>query len=335
MLNLAVVGVGGIGKTHLLNLNQMENVHIAALCDPSPIAKELAAEYDAMWFSDLSALLCSSNQVDAIIICTPTFLHTQQVKQVLTAGKHCFCEKPLCLSSLDARELYELAKQHNRILFVGHVLRFYQAYELAAAAIENQTYGRFLDAYLYRFTAKPTWLCNNWLFLRDKSGLIPYDLHIHDLDFLTSLLGSPRIEAVQAGGTPDSLPAEDHYRVLYRFGDVTACMEATWYEVSIPFQQGYRFYFDRALMVCDGDTCMLYEKDHEPRCLLDKPPMDSTATCINVTPTNAYFREMEHFIDCIRHNIQNTRVREDQVISVLQTLEALTGDREALVEQIL
>lgn len=321
MLNIAIVGAGGMGRTHIENIRQMPDTRICGICDPAPEAAALAADLSAKHFVSIDALLADA-EADALIICTPTFLHVEQVRLALAAGKHCISEKPLCLSSAEGRELFALAERSGVQLYVGQVLRFFEEYELAADIMQSGQYGKLIDAYLYRLTARPDWQKGNWLFDKAKSGLIPFDLHIHDLDFMVSVLGKPKDCVVQRGSAGKHMHA-DYYRILYRFGDVTVCSEATWYEAPIPFTQGYRLYLERAIVLYDGATCTVYEPGKAPRRLTGAEKENQSATCINVMPTNAYYREMEHFLDCIRRNAPSHRITGEQIISVLEVLEAL------------
>lgn len=315
---LAVIGAGGAGRTHIENLRTMPGVRIAAVCDPSPDAAAIAASLGAA-HCDLDAVL-GDNKIDAALICTPTHLHEGQVRRVLQSGRACICEKPLCLSSAGADALFALAAANGTQLYIGQVVRFFEAYELAAEYAREGRLGRLLDASLHRLTARPAWQKDGWLFDPAKSGLIPFDLHIHDLDFLVSVLGAPDAFTAQRGGADAQA---DYYRVLYRFGRVTACAEAAWYRAPLPFTQGYRLYFEEGVLCYDGRVVTLYAPDAAPRALLEADGPNTRPTGINVTPTNAFYREMEHFLDCIRRGAPSERITRAQVVAVLRTLEAL------------
>src|ERR1700720_2024263 len=107
-LRVAVVGAG-IGAAHVRGYQAVpERFEIAALCDvDKDRARSVADQLNvARVVTDLGEL-CRMDDLDVIDICTPPHLHFEQIQQVLAAGKHAVCEKPL-VSSL--REVDELAR---------------------------------------------------------------------------------------------------------------------------------------------------------------------------------------------------------------------------------
>jgi len=105
-IKVAVVGLG-IGQSHLRAYQQlMDQFEVVAVCDlDADKARAVAAEYEIpRVFTDLDAL-CMLDEVDVIDICTPPFLHAEHVLQVLDAGKHAICEKPLVASLADIDRL--------------------------------------------------------------------------------------------------------------------------------------------------------------------------------------------------------------------------------------
>lgn len=322
MIKVAMIGIGGMGKTHIQNLSLMQDVTITDICDKNPQAKDAAETIGAAFYEDIDAML-QSTVATAVIICTPTFLHYQQIRAALLAGKHCIVEKPLCLTSQHARELYALAGSVQRNIYVGQVIRFWEEYQFASDLVADQRYGRVIDASFHRLTAQPTWSAGNWLFDKEKSGLIPFDLHIHEVDFMVSLFGKPNRLVVQSGGVGTAGCLTDYYRVMYFYDHLTVCAESSWYQSPIPFTQGFRIYFEDALLIYDGTTTMLYRKGASPEQVVFGSATSKVQTSINVVPTNAYYYEMEHFLHCIRNNQPSEKVRMEQVIAVLEIIEEL------------
>mgnify|MGYP002231475856 CR=1 FL=1 len=80
-----------------------------------------------------------------------------------------------------------------------------------------------------------------WLFDKSKSGLVPFDLHIHDLDVIVSLFGVPdRAECRPCGGP--AMDSPELYRWEYRCGGVNVMAEAGWLNASVPFTAVWRVY---------------------------------------------------------------------------------------------
>jgi hypothetical protein len=192
MLRIGVMGAGHLGKIHLNNWQEIENIHIAGFFDPNEdIAKTVAEKYNIKSFSSPQELI---DAVDAIDIVAPTTLHFELCKMALRNGKHVFVEKPLANTLEEARDLVKLAKESNLKFQVGHVERFNPAF---LALKGHQLKPMFIEVHrLAQFNPRGT----------DVSVIL--DLMIHDIDIILSIVKS-NVSYISANGvavmsdTPD------------------------------------------------------------------------------------------------------------------------------------
>ena len=320
MLRVAVVGIGGIGSVHINNIKLINIAKIVALCDLSKSAKQKADELGVPLYDDLGHMLNSEN-LDVVCICTPTFMHVNQVEMVLEKGVNVISEKPLALNKKDAVRLLDLAKQKNARLFVAYVVRFWNEYAILRDIVREHRYGNLLDAQFLRLSACPQWVKGGWLFDKQKSGLIPFDLHIHDLDFIVSLFGRPKGYSFTSTGNKDK-EYKEHYRFRYDYDDMTISAEAAWFNADIPFTMSYRAYFETAIVAYDGDKVMVYSFDAEPQQLNEKEEI-VVETGINVPTTGAYYSELLHFLTCVNEDKDSDIFEDHQIIDVIEILEEI------------
>ena len=117
-LNIAGVGVGGMGAS---NLRQLESENIAALCDVDTdyAAKTLARYPDARVYTDFREMLERQPEIDAVLIATPDHTHAVIAAACMRAGKHVYCQKPLTHTVGEARRLAEIAKETGVVTQMG------------------------------------------------------------------------------------------------------------------------------------------------------------------------------------------------------------------------
>lgn len=114
VINVGVVGVGFVGKQHIEAIRRIPRTRVVGLVQSNfDKAKELAEVYDIDYFYDDLDDLLKLEGLDVIHICTPNYLHYDMAKKVIMAGVNVFCEKPLSLTSEEALELSELAREYN------------------------------------------------------------------------------------------------------------------------------------------------------------------------------------------------------------------------------
>ena len=114
-LNAAVVGCG-IGKSHMLAFQKVpEQFHLAAICDLDAAKTQALADELKVpkTYNSLDAL-CADPGIDVIDLATPPHLHLAQIQQVLAAGKHVICEKPLVPSLRDVDFLIDVEKRSGK-----------------------------------------------------------------------------------------------------------------------------------------------------------------------------------------------------------------------------
>ena len=139
-MKTAIVGSGNISRVHANALVQQKQ-EIVLVVDRNPErVRAFAEEWTIPSYSTEFQDALESN-VDCIHICTPPALHYEMVKQALLAGKNVICEKPLCLKSEQAQELYLLAKQKGLLAAVNFNVRYHEACQHAREIIAAPKFG--------------------------------------------------------------------------------------------------------------------------------------------------------------------------------------------------
>ena len=140
MTKVLLLGLGRWGANHLRNLNNLPiELYVAEVGEKQlePARKlGIPAERMTTNYKDFIA------KIDAVVVVTPAQLHFPQCQEFLETGKDVFVEKPLTLANEEARQLAELAAKRQRILQVGHILRFDPASLWLRDAIQNGEFGR-------------------------------------------------------------------------------------------------------------------------------------------------------------------------------------------------
>jgi predicted dehydrogenase len=251
MLNIGIIGVSGIAGAHLGAYDRLpEAARVVALCDTIPEKAAQRAEQGVTAYTDYRDLLADP-AVDAVSVCTPTFLHSAISAAALRAGKHVLCEKPMALSTAECDVMLAAAAESGRVLMVAHCLRFWPEYQVLKSLVDSGDYGRVQAASFVRLGGLPKWSAGGWMRDSTRSGGAILDLHIHDADYVTFLLGLPQRVTARGVEGPYGL---NQVVAAYDYGDgrmITA--EGGWYESEhFPFHATFRVALEGATVLMDG-----------------------------------------------------------------------------------
>ena len=151
MTRIALAGAGAFGIKHLDGLKNIDGVEIVSVISRTEDqAREVAAKYGAHHCSTELEDALSRDDVDAVILCTPTQMHAEQSIACLAAGKHVQVEIPLADSLAGAEAVLAAQKQAGKVAMVGHTRRFNPSHqyvhnkitagEIAVQQMDVQTY---------------------------------------------------------------------------------------------------------------------------------------------------------------------------------------------------
>lgn len=181
-LRIGVVGAGRLGGFHAQKLVALPGVELVGVADPIETSRNrLAAQCHTQAIADYRALV---DQIDAVVVATPTTLHHEIGCEFLSKGKHVLMEKPLALNTREADEMVDLAHRHSVVLQVGHVERFNPAFTAILPHVRGAKYIEAVRASGFSF--------------RSTDIGVVLDLMIHDIDLLLTLSPSPvrRVDAL-------------------------------------------------------------------------------------------------------------------------------------------
>ena len=193
-LRFAILGAGRIGQVHARAVSGNDDAVLAAISDPVEVAaKSLADRYGAQ-IRDVEAI-AAADDIDAVVLCTPTDLHARQIELFARAGKAVFCEKPIDLDSARVRACLSVVEETGATLMVGFNRRFDPHFMGVKAAIES---GRIGSPEMGIITSRdPGAPPADYI---TRSGGIFKDMMIHDFDMAVFLMGDMP-ETVMATGS--------------------------------------------------------------------------------------------------------------------------------------
>ena len=319
MLNVGMVGMGGISRSHRTAWSQIPEVKVVAVCDIRPEkAEEAAQATGGKMYVDFDEML-NSETLDILDICLPTYLHADFAVKALNRGINVLSEKPVSLKKEDVKRIYDAAKKNDRRFMVAHVLRFWREYEALREAVQSGCYGKLLSGNMTRLGNTPAWSWDNWMRDPQRSGLVPFDLHIHDLDFLIYTFGKPEKVVCHRAKTE----TQDYFHVVYEYPDFFVGTEAAWFDGDYPFQAAYRFQFEHALMEYKGGKLNIYLPGGEVKNLEEEENANENG--INLPATNGYFNEIRYFTDCVIKGADCEKVQPWELECVLDLIDEING----------
>jgi 2-hydroxy-4-carboxymuconate semialdehyde hemiacetal dehydrogenase len=152
-VNLAVVGLGAFGQKHLDALALIPDATIRYVAHSKmDVAEEVAAKYGAARaFTDYAELL-AQDDLDGVILATPTQLHHTQTIEALRAGKHVMVEIPMADSLAGVQEIVAVQAETGRIAMAGHTRRFNPSHQYVHQRIEAEEFSiQQMDVQTYFF----------------------------------------------------------------------------------------------------------------------------------------------------------------------------------------
>lgn len=229
-LRLAIIGAGSQGRNLLTKVLKIDGVRFAAVCDIWPYHQTYAAnilkkfDQPVSVYADYREMLAAENDLDAVIIATPDWVHAEQTVACLEAGLHVYCEKEMSNTLAGARSMVEAAKRTGRLLQIGHQRRSNPRYWHAIKLIyKDKVLGRITHVYgqwnrpqlyeigwpkgkeldsqtLQRYGYDTMERFCNWRWYRKYSGGAMADLGSHQVDVFNWVLRAKPTSVTASGG---------------------------------------------------------------------------------------------------------------------------------------
>ncbi|RLF05889.1 MAG: gfo/Idh/MocA family oxidoreductase [Thermoprotei archaeon] len=198
-MRVGVIGCGSIGKVHIRNLKRI-GAEVIAACDIDEkelkyVKSEFGIENLYTDYHDLIA----RDDLDAVVVATPNYLHHEMTINALKEGKHVLCEKPPALTARQVKEMYEASRKYGRALLIGLTMRFRADSRALKEYVEKVGIGEpyYAKAGILRRTGIPGY--GSWFTRKAEAGAGPlYDIGVHALDLTLWLMGDFEAEEAYA-----------------------------------------------------------------------------------------------------------------------------------------
>jgi len=305
MIKVAIIGAGFMGRMHAEVYRNLSRAKLIAIADSDlEKAQLLADKHKANAYSSLGELT-NQEDIDAVDICLPTFLHKEYVIKAARLGKDILCEKPIALTLKDSEEMLQVAKKAKVKLMIAQVIRFWQEYVILKKIYQTGELGRLLSITLTRLASTPTYAWDNWLADAKRSGGALLDLHIHDTDYLLYLLGKPL--SLVSRVSSSRLKYAHVFTTFIFPHNVIAFTEGGWdMPDNFPFTMAYTALFEKGAVEFNSrneKTLAIYRPGKEIEYPTVKRELKAKANGGgNIADLGGYFSEMKYFINCLENN---------------------------------
>ena len=308
MLKIGLLGAGWFGReAHLRNLQKLEGVLVSAVSSRSPASLAASREIigpDLKTFSDWREVL-AFDELDAVIVALTNDQHHEAATAALRAGKHVLCEKPLGLTIAQCDEIIAAAGDSGKTLQIGHEMRFQRLYRHMKEMIDLGAIGELQLMWCREFRGpmRPGWRSSEAL-----TGGTILEKNVHHLDLFNWMMDCPPARVSAHGGTN-----------VLRDGEILDNAQ-----ILIEYEGGRRASLELCLFAPHGGDCEIgacgdlgridtknqaLELVHHRFDVPDRQVMqiaDEGDAANFVDSSGRVDRgikpELEHFVECIRHD---------------------------------
>ena len=327
-----IIGLGRIGKIHLGNLQAIDEVEIVGICDPTDEAKVFSNKAGLTFYQKDFTDVAGEVQADAIVICSPTDTHAKYVSIAAKKGIDVFCEKPLDLSLEKVKQVLKTVNESKIKLMLGFNRRFDSEFQSVKEKIVK---GHIGHIHTIKITSRdPSPPPINYI---KSSGGMFLDMTIHDFDMIRYLTNKKIVEVYAKG---DALVNPE----IAKAGDIdTAIINLTFEDGSMAVIDNCRkavYGYDQRVEVF-GSKGMVQSKNKFDKYTIIYSENGVTSALPQhfflERYADAYKKEINHFIDCIRHKKTPDVSGFDGLMSLVLGLcakESLNCNKPVLVSEI-
>jgi len=335
-VRIGLIGFGFMGTTHWGVYAGLKNAQVVALADfdaakrkgdVSKVVGNIGGGDNSKpidltgvtIYSDPMKLIREAD-VDVIDICVPTVYHAELAIAALKAGRHVFCEKPLCRTAAEAKKIVAAAKKAKGFFNLGLCVRAWPEYRAAWEYYRSGKAGKMLTATFKRISPGVdgnSW--KNWYMNGKASGGALLDLHVHDTDQVNCFFGKPR--AVHAfGANVGSQGAIDHVVTTYDYGDGRFVMaEGGWEQAKgATFEMSFTIVCEKATLKFDSTGFNVFFRNGKKL----TPKLD-----VKAGPTG-WHQELAYFVDCVCKGVPPTKYQTLE--SVADTMKIVFAEEKSV-----
>jgi predicted dehydrogenase len=227
-LNFALIGCGRISQTHLEAIASIPECSLKGVADVREQAvKSVADKYGCKAYTDYHQLF-DENKVDAVVICTPPDTHAQIATLFLENGVHVLCEKPLALTSEDARLMVDKAEEKGSLLMMASKFRYVEDLIKAKGVVDSGILGDivlFENVFCSKVDMHDRWNSDKHI----AGGGVLIDNGCHSVDIARYLLGPITRVQAEEGKKVQKLGVEDTARLYFRTAsDTMGAVDLSW-----------------------------------------------------------------------------------------------------------
>lgn len=338
-VKIGLVGFGFMGTTHWGVYKGIKDAKVVALADIdaakrrgdiSKVVGNIGGGdnskpvdlSDVKVYKDAMDLIADLD-VDIVDICVPTSDHAKIAIAALKAGKHVFCEKPLCRTASELRALVAAARKAKGFFNVGLCVRAWPEYRAAWEYFKGGKAGKMLSATFKRISPGVdgnSW--RNWYMDGAISGGALLDLHVHDTDEVNYFFGRPKAVTSVGANVVSKNGGIDHVVTTYDFGDGRLVMaEGGWEQANgATFEMSFTIVCEKATLKLDATGFNIFLKNGKKV----TPKLD-----VKNGPTG-WHQELAYFVDCVRKGVKPTKYQT--IDSVADTMKIVFAEEKSAKE---
>jgi len=230
---IGILGCGNRSKAHIAALNNVPEIDIAALCDVVPHKMDQRAELitkkiEPRKYADMEKMLAQED-LDAVAVVLPNYLHKMATIAALQAGKHVFCEKPMAMTVADCNEMIAASQSTRKAIQIGTQRRHGAGFIKAVETIRKSPVGKILSSSVnsyrgdWRVPAADEYPAGTpyWRLIQSQCGGVVYEMGAHTIDLNNWIFDSEPVTIVSLQGVNDltlrKRDSTDHGGVLVRY----------------------------------------------------------------------------------------------------------------------
>jgi predicted dehydrogenase len=312
MIKGSVIGLGKMGISHAAIVSAHPDVDMVSVCDTSSLVLDVFNKYSKVkTYSDYNKMIESEN-LDFVVVATPTKFHYPIVKSALEKGIHVFCEKPFMLTTDQGKEMVELATAKSLINQVGYHNHFIGTFRELRRLLADNVIGELVhfsgEAYGPVVTKEKggTWRSNS-----AEGGGCLYDYASHVINLLQEVVGRPAkargtlLKSIYSKGVEDAV-----YSLLELKSGVTGTLLVNWSDETYrKMSTSITVQGKKGKIVCDATEIKIFLKEANSAEKLDKGWTIKYITDFAI-PVDFYLRgeeysaQIDYFVQCVKENKQ-------------------------------